>query len=252
MNSDFVIRGTEIIEYIGKGGDIIIPEGVTEIDDITFSNTVHHYEYDSIRKRAVDQTEVSNEIKDKITSIHISSTVIEINDSFRNLVNLNKVTFASNSKLETIPYMAFWGCKSLKEIELPESVKEISKYAFYDCGDVIVKIGSNCKVSPDIFGGDKCKSNGSKVVIPIGYKYKNEIPFDLLSSNNRTVSSTASSNTHTSSTDIFDFDGFQIFLIVMFFVYLALFLISVSIGSSTVLIVTIILGIINIFAFLGS
>lgn len=252
MNSDFVIKEGRIIEYTGNGGDIVIPHGVIELDELNFTKKVHRYDYDSNGNILKDNVSYNFDVKKFITSIHIPSSVKQIDeDTFSELINLKEITFANNTYIYKIPTLAFTGCKSLKYIELPESVQRIESYAFSDCGDITVKIGSNCKVSPNIFGSNEHKSNG-KVIIPDNYRYKNEISKDLLSSNNRSVSSTASSNTHTSSTDIFDFDGFQIFLIVMFFVYLALFLISVSIGSSTVLIVTIILGIINIFAFLGS
>ncbi len=253
MNSDFVIKEGRIIEYTGNGGDIVIPYGVIELDELNFTKAVHKYEYDSNGNILKDNVSYNFETKKLITSIYIPNSVKQINeDAFSELVNLRKITFAKNIYIYKIPKLAFISCKSLKYIDLPESVHYIDAYAFADCCDITVKIGSNCKVSPDIFGSGKYKSSGSKVVIPNDYKYKNEIPKDLLSSSNRTVSNTTSSNTYSSSSDIFDFDGFQIFLILMFFVYLVLFFISVSLQSGTMLIITIVLGIINIFAFLGS
>ena len=65
--------------------------------------------------------------------------------------NLKSVTFAEGSILEKIFVQAFYNCKSLETIKLPESLKEIHKEAFYNCGlteisipDNVVKLQESC------------------------------------------------------------------------------------------------------------
>lgn len=216
MYSDFIIRGTKIVEYIGNGGDVVIPEGVTEIDDTTFTNAVHHYEYDSKRNIPIDKTEVSFDVKDKITSIHVSSTVVEINNAFCDLINLSKVTFADNSKLETIPYMAFRDCKSLRKIVLPESVKSIEKWAFMKCNDVTVVVGSKCKVDSDVFGISSFLSVGAKIEVPYNYEYKNDIDKQLLLPQSSTKFNSVSLSSYDSSVEYYWF----IIIAILYCLYL--------------------------------
>ena len=34
--NDFIIRGTNLCKYIGSGGNVVIPDGITRIDDQAF------------------------------------------------------------------------------------------------------------------------------------------------------------------------------------------------------------------------
>ena len=47
--------------------------------------------------------------------------------------SLTKVVFGEGSQLSGIYEGAFYGCSSLNDILLPDSVKEIGDYAFYGC-----------------------------------------------------------------------------------------------------------------------
>ena len=65
--------------------------------------------------------------------------------------NLKSVTFAEGSILEKIYVQAFYSCKSVETIKLPESLNEIHKEAFYNCGlteitipDNVVKLQESC------------------------------------------------------------------------------------------------------------
>ena len=67
----------------------------------------------------------------KLEEINIPESMLEIpNYCFVDCFELKKVIFPKNSKLESIGISAFWGCKSLKEIDLPKSLKEIKPHAF--------------------------------------------------------------------------------------------------------------------------
>ena len=73
----------------------------------------------------------------KVTEVTIPSTVTAIGStsgsSFAAFGNLHTVNFAEGSKLTTINKLAFVGCTSLENIEIPASVTTISNYAFYNC-----------------------------------------------------------------------------------------------------------------------
>ena len=64
-------------------------------------------------------------IGDGVTSIGV--------EAFYNCTNLEEVTFAEGSQLETIGDAAFSGCKSLSSIKIPASVSSIGDSAFQNC-----------------------------------------------------------------------------------------------------------------------
>ena len=39
MDGEFFIVGDELVEYMGKGGDVVIPDGVTSINGDAFSGS---------------------------------------------------------------------------------------------------------------------------------------------------------------------------------------------------------------------
>lgn len=88
--------------------DIIIPDGVTKINDNAFSG----YKF--------------------IKSITIPSSVEIVGDfAFYYCLNLNKVTL--NSGLKSINRSAFYMCSTLDEIFIPKTIEEISSSAFEGC-----------------------------------------------------------------------------------------------------------------------
>ena len=95
-------------------GNVIIPEGVTEIG------------YNAFYQRT------------DLTSIEIPASVTSIGyNAFTNCSNLISVTFASGSQLESIDIRAFPYCSSLTSIEIPASVTEIGIGAFANCSNLI-------------------------------------------------------------------------------------------------------------------
>ena len=64
----------------------------------------------------------------KITSIFIPKTVLRICQEAFSLCNkLTDVRFEAGSKLQRLDYLAFWSCTSLKRIDFPASVSNISE-----------------------------------------------------------------------------------------------------------------------------
>jgi len=94
---------------VGNCKSVEIPEGIEVIETRAFSNS-------------------------EIETVYIPSTVKSIeNSAFECCEKLNEIFFHYNSKLETIDYTAFYGCKSLRTIELPNGLKIIHSQAFSNC-----------------------------------------------------------------------------------------------------------------------
>lgn len=78
-----------------------------------------------------------------LTSIELPSSVTEMgNSAFYSCANLTSANL-TNAKLTKIANYTFEDCSSLKTINIPESVKEIGKYAFKNSGLVSVTIPKN-------------------------------------------------------------------------------------------------------------
>ena len=121
---------------------IVIPNSVTEIGSQAFSA------WATISGNASNEKDPNY----KLESVVIGSGLKIINGHcFYRQKNLKSVTFAEGSILEKIYVQAFYSCKSLETIKLPESLKEIHKEAFYGCGlteisipDNVVKLQESC------------------------------------------------------------------------------------------------------------
>lgn len=103
-----------LVKYNGKGGDVVIPDGVTGISGDAF--------YDC----------------KSLTSVIIPKSVTYIEDgsgfsegAFRWCSNLKRVSIAKG--LTHIGDYAFSDCESLTSIIIPDSVIKIGEMAFFDC-----------------------------------------------------------------------------------------------------------------------
>ena len=104
----FKWNGTAIVGYVGKGGDVKIPEKCTSIGSFAFKGC------------------------DNLTSIVIPKGVTSIGSSaFMDCTGMASVEMPEG--VTSIGHHAFWGCYKLKNIEIPVSVTSIGKYAFYGC-----------------------------------------------------------------------------------------------------------------------
>lgn len=87
----------------------VLPEGITSIETSAFKGT-------------------------SLTSITIPSTVTNIGkEAFYNVTTLQNVTFATESKLNSIGESSFYGCNLITEVLMPNSVTWIGSYAFQNC-----------------------------------------------------------------------------------------------------------------------
>lgn len=97
-----------LAEYVGKGGDVVIPEGITEVGARSFRNC------------------------ESLTSVVIPDGVTFISTSaFSGCTNLKSVTIPSS--VDRISSSVFYGCTSLESIVIPEGVTRIYSMAFAEC-----------------------------------------------------------------------------------------------------------------------
>ncbi len=108
--AQFVIKNGVLKKYNGKGGAVVIPDGVTSIDKSAFYNC--------------------NELK----SIEIPNSVTSIGEwAFGACAGLEGELKISES-VTSIGDGAFWNCKRLTgELKIPNGVTSIGKHAFDDC-----------------------------------------------------------------------------------------------------------------------
>lgn len=109
--SDFRIENGELVEYTGKGGDVVIPDSVTSIGDRAF--------YDCHRLTSISIPDSVTSIGKEVFSNCSSPTSISIPDS-----------------VTSIGEEAFFGCSSLTSITIPDSVTSIGKEAFSGCANL--------------------------------------------------------------------------------------------------------------------
>lgn len=136
---DFVIEGTVLKKYVGPGGDVVIPDGITEIGIWAFRDCTG------------------------LRSVIIPNGVKSISDfAFDHCADLMSVIIP-----ESVTYIgdsAFDGCSELTSISIPNNVQYLGQYAFEFCAFTSVIIpGSVAEIRSHTFCG--C-ANLESVIIP--------------------------------------------------------------------------------------
>lgn len=110
---------------VGNGVSAMSVGGVVEIPGIV-SNGTNRYMVTNVGVHAFNGC--------SITSIVIPATVSRIeNNAFQTCSSLTKVSFAADSKLQSIGNHAFNGCRNLTSITIPDGVTSLGNNAFQSC-----------------------------------------------------------------------------------------------------------------------
>jgi|GEM_PF-2489951 len=121
INSDFVIYNTKLVRYVGNDTNVVVPDGVTEIDELVF------FEYK------------------KLESITLPDSIKVIGyGAFAECGSLKSVVIPDG--VERIGDFAFAMCDSLEFVTFPESVRFIGAQTFGETNVIfIVKAGGNAQ-----------------------------------------------------------------------------------------------------------
>ena len=110
-NCDYIIEDRQLIKYIGKGGSVVIPEGITSISQQAFENCVD------------------------IIKVVLPNSLISIGDwAFAGCMNLAAIVIPEG--VISIGSRAFDSCKNLTSIIIPASVTNIGYGAFMKCTSI--------------------------------------------------------------------------------------------------------------------
>ena len=161
----FIISGGQLMQYVGRDRDVVVPNGVHTIcrqvfKEILITSVVLPASLRSIKEEAFQETNIQN--------IVIPEGVTEIGyDAFRDCINLKSVSLPTSIKnirsgafsgceslteialpfgLEQIGDLAFSGCKSLPALSIPKTVKTLAKNAFENVGSMAAKTINDCCV----------------------------------------------------------------------------------------------------------
>ncbi len=133
--NDFHIENGVLTKYVGEGGDVVIPEGVTAIGKRAF------YDCKSLISITIPDSvtsigEGAFNFCTSLTDITIPYSVTSIEDfAFRSCKSLTSVTIPD--RVTEIGVRAFSGCTNLTNITVPNSVTAIGFFAFEDCTSLI-------------------------------------------------------------------------------------------------------------------
>ena len=107
-SKDFIVENGVLKEYVGSGGDVVIPDGVKEIGARAFSKC-HN-----------------------LMSVTIPESVESIGEyAFSECNNLSRVTIPESVK--TVGFWAFYNCESLTDVVIKGTDTFIDNYAFAYC-----------------------------------------------------------------------------------------------------------------------
>ena len=130
-NEDFVIESGILTGYLGSGGDVTVPDGVTAIGSKAFSGCKALTSV-TIPDSGVEIGERAFYDCRALTDVTIPGSVTEIGESaFSFCTSLTDLVIPGSVK--RIGEMAFWFCESLTKATLAEGVTCIASEAFRGC-----------------------------------------------------------------------------------------------------------------------
>lgn len=147
-NDGFVVFRNKLCFYAGPGGNVRIPEGVTEIGGRAFSGCVSLTRVtipDGVTRIGFSTFKNCS----GLTRVTIPTSVTKIGSgAFEGCENLTSVTIPKG--MEEIGINAFKACRSLKSVTIPEGMMSIGESAFGNCRSIST-IYSNTRLVKGIF-----------------------------------------------------------------------------------------------------
>ena len=206
---DFIITNGVLRKYVGKDTDIVIPNGIKEIADSTFSgftklrSVVVPEGVKRIGRRcfenctSLERCDLPDSLEElggyafvdchKLKEVHLGKKLKSLGDStFSECFVLNDVVIPE--KIKEIEAFAFKNCDAFKHIVIPEGVKSIGFSAFAGCDKLeylyipksVTEFAAN-SFNPHPFDGSKkltiytpAGSAAQKFAVEKGIPYKNE------------------------------------------------------------------------------
>jgi len=132
--SDFLIEDGVLVKYVGPGGDVVIPEGVTHIERFVFSGCRSLISV-TIPEGVTSIGDHAFSGCSSLTSVMIPESVTSIGwGAFSGCSNLTSVTIPEG--VASIDSESFSGCGSLTSVTIPEGVTSIGSHAFSRCSSL--------------------------------------------------------------------------------------------------------------------
>lgn len=128
----FVIENGVLVQYIGKGGNVVVPDGVTEIKGGVFSGN------DSLISVVIPEgvrilgDGVFSDSKNLVSVIMPDSVVSVGSNCFNGCVSLSELRFSANVRVLTTGLIE--NCTSLRSFEISSEVNSVQAYAMRNSG----------------------------------------------------------------------------------------------------------------------
>ena len=150
---DFIIEGGVLVEYNGTGGNVVIPDGVTEIAPEVFYG---FFSFSGLKVTLPNSIRVIGReafCESPLSSINLPEGLTTIEDmAFAECGSLTSVTLPST--LKTIGNEAFDNCRSLARVSFSSGLQEIGMNAFSFCALTQVDVPAGVTVGRNAFYGN--------------------------------------------------------------------------------------------------
>ena len=163
-DSGFIIENGVLTKYSGFGGDVTIPDNVTQIGDYAFTYKFFSPTSITIPNSVTSIGTGAFATCDRLTSITIPSSIRSLSDAaFEGCSSLGSITIPNS--VTSIGLGTFSYCRNLTSITVPNSVTSIGSSAFSYCSSLTSITIPNSVTTIESGAFDRCSSLTS-VTIP--------------------------------------------------------------------------------------
>ena len=163
-NTSVILNGLGTVVKLGisPNGELVIPEGITEIAAKAFQGQIGLTKITlpaslkTIGNMAFENCSELTEVTFDIGEGATSALVNLGESSFRYCAKLKKALLPEDAYITTLPITLFYGCVSLEEVTIPTAVETISRSCFYNCSSLRNIDVSNVSFGETSFYGTSC------------------------------------------------------------------------------------------------